>query len=322
MYTRIKNNFAKRHTASRAAQHHIIQFIGNTPLIELKNISRQVAPVKIYAKAEWFNPGGSIKDRAALSIILNAIRRGDLTPDKTVLDATSGNTGIAYAMIGAALGYKVKLCTPANAGVMHKQMMLAYGAELVFTDPMSGTDGAIEEAKKLQATAVQRYFYADQYNNADNWKAHYYGTAQEIITQTQGKLTHFVAGLGSSGTFMGSGRRIKKYNSNIKLISVQPDSPLHGMEGMKHMETAHVPGIYDPGLADENVAVSTEEAQEMVHELGRQEGILIGNSAGGAMAVALRTARQIASGIIVVISPDAAYKYMDQGFWKGYNNEN
>jgi cysteine synthase B len=322
MYTRIKNNFAKRHKASRTTQHHIIQFIGNTPLIELRNISKQVAPVKIYAKAEWFNPGGSIKDRAALSIILNAVRRGDLTPDRTVLDATSGNTGIAYAMIGAALGYKVNLCIPANAGVMHKQMMLAYGAELVFTDPMSGTDGAIEAAKKLQATAAQRFFYADQYNNADNWKAHYYGTAREIITQTRGKLTHFVAGLGSSGTFMGSGRRLKRYNSNINLISVQPDSPLHGMEGMKHMETAHVPGIYDPGLADENVAVSTEEAQEMVHELGRQEGILIGNSAGGAMAVALRIARQIASGVIVVIFPDAAYKYMDQGFWKDYNNEN
>jgi cysteine synthase B len=299
-----------------ADRFHLTNYIGNTPLIELKNISKTVTPVKIYAKAEWFNPGGSIKDRAAYNMILDGLKTGKLTQNKTILDATSGNTGIAYAMIGASLGFKVTLCLPENAGDIHKQMMQAYGAKLVYTDPMYGTDGAIDKAVQMVRTSQDKYFYVDQYNNEKNWQAHYQGTGPEIIRQTNGTITHFIAGLGSTGTFVGTGRRLKKYNSNIKLISVQPDSPLHGMEGMKHLETARVPGIYDAGLADENIDIPTEKAQEMVRLLGKKEGLLVGNSAGAAMAAALQVAHKLAQGIVVVIFPDAASKYFGQLFWK------
>jgi len=297
-------------------RHHLTHYIGNTPLIELKNISKSITPVKIYAKAEWFNPGGSIKDRAAYNMILDGLKTGKLTNKKSILDATSGNTGIAYAMIGASLGLKVTLCIPENAGDMHKRMMRAYGAELVFTDAMNGTDGAIGEANRLNDSSPEKYYYVDQYNNEKNWQAHYNGTGMEIIRQTNGAITHFVAGLGSTGTFIGTGRRLKKYDSNIKLISVQPDSPLHGMEGMKHLETTHVPGIYDSDLADENIDIPTEMAQEMVRMLAAKEGLLVGNSAGAALAAALEVAQKLARGIIVVIFPDAAFKYFGQHFWK------
>lgn len=299
-----------------ADRFHLTNYIGNTPLIELKNISKTVIPVKIYAKAEWFNPGGSIKDRAAYNMILDGLKSGKLTQSKTILDATSGNTGIAYAMIGASLGFKVTLCLPENAGDIHKKMMKAYGAKLVYTDPMYGTDGAIDKAVKMVKSSPDKYFYVDQYNNEKNWQAHYRGTGPEIIRQTNGTITHFVAGLGSTGTFVGTGRRLKKYNSAIKLISVQPDSPLHGMEGMKHLETALVPGIYDAGLADENIDIPTEKAQEVVRLLGKKEGLLVGNSAGAAMAAALQIAEKLAQGIVVVIFPDAASKYFGQLFWK------
>lgn len=320
MQTIIDKRNLKKAMVQVSNRNHITHFIGNTPLLELKNISRQVTPVKIYAKAEWSNPGGSIKDRAALNMIRHAIKDGQLTAEKSILDATSGNTGIAYAMIGASLGYRVILCLPQNAGNIHKQIIRSFGAEIIFTDPMYGTDGAIKKARELTKEYPDKYFYVDQYNNDNNWRAHYDGTGPEIIRQTHGDITHFVAGLGSSGTFVGTGRWLKKVNSEIKLISFQPDSPLHGMEGMKHMETAMVPGIYDPLLADKNLEVITEDAQEMVKLLAKKEGLLVGNSAGGALAAALQVAGELSRGIVVTVFPDSAYKYMGQSFW-GDSNE-
>ena len=303
-------------------RNHITHYIGNTPLLELKNISQQVSPVKIYAKAEWFNPGGSVKDRAALNMIRHAIKDGQLTMGKNILDATSGNTGIALAMIGASLGYEVTLCLPENAGNIHKKIIRAFGAEIIFTDPMYGTDGAIKKARELLKANPERYVYIDQYNNENNWKAHFHGTGPEIVRQTHGDITHFVAGLGSSGTFVGTGRWLKRVNPDIQLISFQPDSPLHGMEGMKHLETAMVPGIYDSSLADDNIEVSTEEAHDMVKRLARKEGLLVGNSAGGALAAALKVAAELSHGVVVTVFPDAAYKYMGQAFWEESNVSN
>jgi len=298
----------------------ILDRVGNTPLIFLSRISHEVAPVEIYAKAEWFNPGGSVKDRAALNMILDGERSGELTKDKTILDATSGNTGIAYAMIGAALGYKVKLTIPKNAGLVFLQILRAYGVELVLTNSQHGSDGAIVEARRLYEKAPELYFYPDQYNNRANWLAHYEGTGAEIIRQTDGAITHFVAGLGTSGTFVGTGRRLKEFNEEIQLISVQPDSPLHGLEGLKHMETALVPGIYDPDLADRNLNISTEDAQFMVKRLAREEGLLVGLSSGAALAAALNVARNLTSGVVVVIFPDSAHKYFGQRFWSENQN--
>jgi len=295
---------------------HITDYIGNTPLIELKNINSTITPVKIFAKAEWFNPGGSVKDRAALNMIRDGIQSGQLNPSKNILDASSGNTGIALAMIGSSLGYRVTMCIPENAGEMHKQIMRSFGAELIFTDPFSGTDGAIVKAREIVNKQPDKFFYIDQYNNPKNWQAHYQGTGPEITYQTQSQITHFVAGLGSSGTFVGTGRWLKKYNPGVNLISVQPDTPLHGMEGLKHLKTALIPDIYDPDLADVNHTISSEEAQEMVQHLAKDEGLLVGNSAGGAMAVALKTAEKLSSGQIVVIFADSAFKYMNQSFWK------
>ena len=316
MQTIIDKKNLKKTTVQVSNRNHITHFIGNTPLLELKNISRQVTPVKIYAKAEWFNPGGSIKDRAALNMIRYAIKNGQLTAEKNILDATSGNTGIAYAMIGASLGYRVTLCLPKNAGNIHKLIIRSFGAEIIFTDPMYGTDGAIKKVRELTKEYPDKYFYVDQYNNDNNWRAHYDGTGPEIIRQTHGDITHFVAGLGSSGTFVGTGRWLKKVNPEIQLISFQPDSPLHGMEGMKHMETAMVPGIYDPALADKNLEVSTEDAQEMVKLLAKKEGLLVGDSAGGALAAALQVARELSRGMVVTVFPDSAYKYMGQSYWE------
>ncbi|HEX9654352.1 MAG TPA: cysteine synthase family protein [bacterium] len=298
----------------------MIHRVGNTPLIHLANLSAPVAPVEVYAKAEWFNPGGSVKDRAALNIILEGERSGLLTADKTILDATSGNTGIAYAMLGANLGYKVKLAIPKNSGKVFQQILRAYGAELVLTDPQHGSDGAIREARRIFAEAPDCYFYADQYNNPANWRAHYETTGPEIIRQTAGRITHFVAGLGTSGTFTGSGLRLKEFNDDIQLISVQPDSPFHGLEGLKHMETAIVPGFYQPDLADENRTVSTEEAQRMVKRLAKDEGLLVGISSGAVLAIALKVANEIGSGFIVTIFPDSAHKYFDQNFWSENNH--
>jgi S-sulfo-L-cysteine synthase (O-acetyl-L-serine-dependent) len=294
--------------------------IGRTPLVRLRRFEREIpAGIELYAKAEWQNPGGSVKDRAAARMILEGELSGRLTHDRTILDATSGNTGIAYAMVGAARGYKVKLCVPANASAERKLMLRALGAELVLTNPLEGgTDGAIREARRLYAEDPDRYFYPDQYNNDANWRAHYDTTGPEIIEQTSGRLTHFVAGLGTSGTFVGTGRRLRKFNPAIRLISFQPDAAFHGLEGLKHMESAIVPGIYDPTLADEDLRVSTERAHEMVRRLAREEGLLAGVSSGAALAAMLDVASRIQPGapaILVTIFPDGAEKYLSDAFW-------
>nr|MBA3785115.1 cysteine synthase family protein [Acidobacteriota bacterium] len=272
--------------------------------------------IEIYAKAEHLNPGGSVKDRAALAMILAGERDGKLTKGKTILDATSGNTGIAYAMIGAARGYKVALTLPKNASVERKRILKFYGAEIIETDAMQGTDGAQIIAKELAATHPEKYFYPDQYNNNANWQAHYETTAPEIWRQTAGKITHFVAGLGTTGTFVGTSRRLKEFNPKIQTISMQPDSPLHGLEGMKHLETAIVPGIYDASVADENTEVATEDAQEMTRRLAREEGLFVGVSAGANVYAAIRLARKVkGNAIIVTILCDGGAKYLSENFW-------
>ena len=292
----------------------IVNLIGNTPLIRLSSFEAGLRNVEIWAKAEWRNPGGSVKDRPAARMILDGEASGALTKDTIILDATSGNTGIAYAMIGAARGYKVRLCVPANVTPERKRILKAFGAEVVFTDPMQGSDGAILRVKEMYAENPSLYFYPDQYNNPGNWKAHYDTTAPEIIEQTGGRITHFVAGLGTSGTFIGAGRRFREHNSKIRLISVQPDSPLHGLEGLKHMETAIVPGIYDPSLADEDLGISTEEAFELTRQLARQ-GIFVGISSGANLAGALQVARASADAVVVVIFCDGGEKYLSERFW-------
>ena len=291
------------------------ELIGNTPLLKLTHFTTQIQNVEIYAKAEWFNPGGSVKDRPALSMILDGERTGRLTQGKVILDATSGNTGIAYAWIGAARGYRVKLALPQNASEERKRILRSYGAELVLTSPLEGSDGAIREARRLYADNPDLYFYPDQYNNPANWRAHYETTAPEIWEQTGGRITHFIAGLGTSGTFVGTSRRLKEMNPDIKAISFQPDSPFHGLEGLKHMETAIVPGIYDTSLADENVEISTEAAHEYARQLGKREGLLVGVSAGAALACALKVAASIESGVIVTVFPDSGDKYLSERFW-------
>ena len=293
-----------------------VDLVGNTPLLELASISSEVPNVTILGKAEWYNPGGSVKDRPALWMVRDGEKSGELDVGKVILDATSGNTGIAYAWIGAALGYKVKLCMPKNASEERKKILRALGVEIVLTDPGEGSDGAIREARRLYAEDPKQYFYPDQYTNPANPKAHYESTAPEIWEQTEGEVTHFVAGLGTSGTFVGTAWRLKEYNPEIKVISFEPDSPFHGLEGMKHMASAIVPEIYDPMIADENLGASTEEAYEMVKRLAREEGILVGLSAGAAVATSLRVARELESGVIVTVLPDGADKYLSESFWE------
>ena len=292
----------------------IVDLIGNTPLVRLSAFESGLRNVELWAKAEWRNPGGSVKDRPAARMILEGERSGALTRDKIILDATSGNTGIAFAMIGAARGYRVRLCVPENVTPERKRILKGFGAEVVFTDPMEGSDGAIIRAKAMYAAEPDRYFYADQYNNPDNWRSHYDTTAPEIIEQTEGRLTHFVAGLGTSGTFIGVGRRLREFNAAIRLISVQPDSPLHGLEGLKHMATAIVPGIYDPSLADEDIGVGTEEAFELTRQLARA-GLFVGISSGANLAGALRVARHAEGAVVVVVFCDGAEKYLSERFW-------
>jgi S-sulfo-L-cysteine synthase (O-acetyl-L-serine-dependent) len=292
----------------------IVDLIGNTPLIRLNSFETDLRRVELYAKAEWRNPGGSVKDRAAARMILEGERSGALSRGKIILDSTSGNTGIAYAMIGAARGYQVRLCVPANVTPERKNILKAFGADVIFTDPMQGSDGAILRVKEMYAAHPDLYFYPDQYSNEFNWRAHYDGTAPEIIEQTAGRVTHFIAGLGTSGTFVGAGRRFREFNDGIRLISVQPDSPLHGLEGLKHMETAIVPAIYDPTLAHEDIGVSTEDAFELTRQLARQ-GLFVGISSGAALAGALQVARDTADAVIVAIFPDGGEKYLSERFW-------
>ena len=294
----------------------VLARVGNTPLLRLRHIGRKFPEVEIYAKAEWFNPGGSVKDRAALNMILEGERSGALTHDKIILDSTSGNTGIAYAMIAAARGYRVKLCLPANASIERKRILRAFGAEMVLTEPGEGSDGAIRKVREVYAADPERYFYPDQYNNPANWRAHYQTTAPEIWEQTEGRVTHFVAGLGTSGTFMGAGRRLRELKPSVRLISFQPDTGFHGLEGLKHMPAAIVPGIYESTLADQNLWIDTEAAYRMVHRLAREEGLLAGISSGAAMVGCLEVARESGSGVIVTVFPDSADKYLSQTFWE------
>jgi cysteine synthase B len=301
---------------SKPQSRSVLELIGNTPLLSFRRVTRHLRNVEVFAKAEWHNPGGSVKDRAAMAMVLDGERRGLLTRDKTLIDATSGNTGIAYAMIGAERGYRVKLALPRNASIERKQNLQAYGAELVLTDPTEGTDGAQRYVKKLVETHPGEYFYPDQYNNDANWRAHYETTAMEIWRQTDGRVTHFVAGLGTSGTFMGVTRRLKELNPAIECISMQPDGPLHGLEGLKHMPTALVPGIYDADLPDRQVDVATEDAQQMALRLAREEGVLVGVSSGGNMAAAMRLASELKEGVVVTVFADSAAKYLSESFWR------
>ena len=296
----------------------LVERIGNTPLLKLERASAEFPNVEFYAKAEWFNPGGSVKDRAAYAMICEGERRGALRPGKVILDATSGNTGIAYAMIGAALGYPVRLCLPNSASPERKRILKAYGVDIVYTPGEEGTDGAIRRVREIYRADPDRYFYPDQYGNPANPAAHYAGTAAEIWLQTEGRITHFVAGLGTSGTFVGTTRRLKELNSRIRCISMQPDSGFHGLEGLKHMATAMVPPIYDPALADEDVAVLTEDGQQMAKRLAREEGILAGVSAGAALWACQHVARRLAPGeaaVIVTVFPDSGEKYLSEEFW-------
>jgi cysteine synthase B len=301
----------------------IVAFIGRTPLVRLSRVGSAIdgvpTGVEIYAKCEHLNPGGSVKDRAALSMILAGEQSGALQRGKTILDATSGNTGIAYAMIGASMGYPVAVCLPKNASPERKRILRIFGCAIIETDPLAGTDGAQREAKRLAAANPDRYFYPDQYNNEANWRAHYLHTAEEIWSQTDGRITHFIAGLGTSGTFVGTSRRLKELNPGIRCISMQPDSPLHGLEGMKHMPTAIVPGIYDRSIADQEVEVGTLEAQEMARRLARQEGLFVGVSAGANVHAALTLARsldRVSVAVIVTVLCDAGSRYMSDRFWE------
>ncbi|MFN4033958.1 MAG: PLP-dependent cysteine synthase family protein [Fimbriimonadales bacterium] len=304
----------------------IVDLIGYTPLIRLRRVTRHLPEgVEIYGKAEWFNPGGSVKDRPAWNIVRTAIERGELHAGKRLLDATSGNTGIAFAMIGAALGFGVTLCMPANVSPERKRILNAYGAEVILTDPLESSDGAIRKARQLYAEQPERYYYADQYNNPANWQAHYETTGVEIWQQTEGRITHFVAGLGTTGTFVGVGRRLRAYNPAIQLVALQPDSPFHGLEGLKHLETAIVPGIFDPTLAEATLEISTEDAYRMARRLAREEGLLVGVSAAAAVVGSLRVAEQIVRdserngepphAVIVTILCDSADKYLSERFW-------
>jgi S-sulfo-L-cysteine synthase (O-acetyl-L-serine-dependent) len=302
----------------------VLEAVGNTPLVRLAALERDAPGVELYAKAEWLNPGGSVKDRAAARMICEALKTGALTRDRRILDATSGNTGIAYAMIGAALGYGVTLCVPSNITPERKRILRAYGPELIFTDPLEGSDGAIREARRRFAAQPDVYFYADQYNNPFNWRAHYDTTAAEIWEQTAGRITHFIAGLGTSGTFVGAGRRLRELNPSMMLVSVQPNSPMHGLEGLKHMASAIVPGIYDSALADFDLGVSTEDAYKFTRRLAAEEGLLVGISSGANLAGAMGVLRSAGGGqgfspakpaVAVIIFPDGGERYLSERFW-------
>ena len=308
---------APRAAAPRLGERTIAR-IGNTPLLRLERLTSDFPHVELLGKAEWYNPGGSVKDRAAWNIVSEGRRSGKFRPGQILLDSTSGNTGIAYAMIGAAEHFPVMLCMPENVSIERKRILFAYGADIVYTPAGDGSDGAIRAARELAAREPGNYFYADQYSNDANWQAHYHGTAEEIWKQTEGRITHFVAMLGTSGTFMGTARRLKELNPSIRCISLEPDSPFHGIEGAKHMASAMVPRIYDPSLADENLGITTEKAYAHTIRAAREEGLLIGISAGGALAGALEVASREAKdreAVVVAILPDSGDKYLSERFW-------
>ena len=293
----------------------VVDLVGNTPLVRLRGFEKGLRGVELYAKLEGKNPGGSVKDRPAARMIAEGERSGALRPGKTILDATSGNTGIAYAMLAAAQRIPVRLCIPDNVTPERKRILRAYGAEIVMTNPLEGSDGAIRKAREIYAEDPERYFYPDQYNNNGNWQAHFDTTGPEIIDQTGGRITHFVTGLGTSGTFMGVGRRLRQFNKAIRLISMQPAEALHGLEGLKLMESAIVPGIYDASLADRDVRVGTEDAYEMTRQLARREGLLVGISSGANLAAALELSRELSDAVVVTIFCDGGDKYLSEPFW-------
>jgi cysteine synthase B len=306
-------------TGSALLGSRVLDRIGNTPLVRLEKIVAHLPGIELLGKAEWANPGGSVKDRAASAMVADAQARGLLGPGKILLDATSGNTGIAFAMLGAALGFPVTLCMPSNVSPERKKILAAYGADVVWTDPADGSDGAIRKARELAANEPEKYFYANQYGNDANWRAHYNGTGVEIWEQTASRVTHFVAGLGTSGTFVGTTRRLKEYHPEIVCISMQPDSAFHGLEGLKYMATSIVPTIYDAELADRNIGMDTESAYKMAKRLAREEGILVGVSAAAAVAASLQVAEEEAAkgkdAVIVTILCDGADKYLSERFW-------
>ncbi|HZV51651.1 MAG TPA: cysteine synthase family protein [Candidatus Dormibacteraeota bacterium] len=291
--------------------------MGNTPLIRIRLFERRYPGLEVYAKAEWFNPGGSVKDRAALAMVEDGERRGALTPDRIIIDSTSGNTGIAYAMVGAAKGYRVQLVMPANVSAERKQLVTGYGAEIVFSDELEGSDGAIRLVRELIARSPERYFYPDQYNNPANPLAHYHGTGAEILEQTGGRITYFVAGLGTTGTFVGTARRLKEFDPGITTIAVQPDDAFHGLEGLKHLPTSIVPGIWDRSVADEVWGAPTEPAYELARRLAREEGILVGHSSGAVLWAIERLAARGGRGVVVTVFPDSGDRYLSTGLYRG-----
>lgn len=316
MRTAIKNT---KCISKRILNSSLLDNVGNTPLLRISKITKELRDkdVEIYAKAEWFNPGGSVKDRPALRIIEEAEKTGRLNYDTTIIDSTSGNTGIAYAFIGASRGYKVTLVMPLNVSEERKRIVRAFGAKIIFTDPLLGSDGAMLEAKRIVSKDPSKYFYADQYNNPANWKAHYDTTGVEIWEQTAGEVTHFIACLGTSGTLMGTGRRLKEYNPCIQVIAVEPSTSIHGLEGMKHMSTSVVPGIYDDRFPDRKIAIETEDAYTIVKKLAAEEGFFVGYSSGAALMASLKVAGELQKGLIVTIFPDRGDRYLSTSFWAG-----
>jgi cysteine synthase B len=294
----------------------ITELVGNTPLLRIRLFEEQYPEVEVYAKAEWFNPGGSVKDRAALAMVEDGEQRGLLTKDRVIVDSTSGNTGIAYALVGAAKGYRVRLVMPSNVSEERKQLVQAYGAEVVFSDGMEGSDGAIRLVRELIAADPECYFYPDQYNNPANALAHYNGTGPEILRQTMGRVTHFVAGLGTTGSFVGTARRLKEYDSSIQTIAVQPDDPFHGLEGLKHLPSSIVPGLWRPELADEVWGAPTEPAYALARRLARSEGILVGHSCGAVLWAIEKLAATIERGVVVTIFPDSGDRYLSTGLYR------
>ena len=299
----------------RTTARSLLDLIGNTPLLRIRLFEAEHPGLEVYAKAEWFNPGGSVKDRAALAMVEEGERRGALKTGKTIVDSTSGNTGIAYAMVGAAKGYLVKLVMPSNVSEERKELVTAYGAEIVYSDPMEGSDGAIRTVRELVAADPDRYFYPDQYSNPANPEAHYRGTGVEILEQTAGRVTHFVAGLGTTGTFVGTARRLKEHDARIQAIAVMPEE-FHGLEGMKHLPTAIVPGIWDPSFADEVWESPTEPAYDLAQSLSRSEGLLVGHSSGAALWGVAKLARRLERGVIVTVFPDGGDRYLSTGLYR------